>query len=153
MKCGFCGTEFDLLSAEEACRACPIVVGCRLVRCPNCGYEMPPEAKLVSKLRELRKKQLFSAPLLPSNGNKPSERDSTLASLDKLLPGEFGQIVRVSMKDAKILKKLMAMNLLPGVMISLISRSPTYVLQSGHSQFALDEEIAGRIYVRINGCN
>jgi len=28
--------------------------GCHLVRCPRCGYEMPPEAKLIRWLRTVR---------------------------------------------------------------------------------------------------
>jgi hypothetical protein len=51
MKCGFCAYEFDPARAEQACSGCPLVGDCRLVRCPRCGYEMPPEAKLVSWLR------------------------------------------------------------------------------------------------------
>lgn len=54
MNCGFCGYEFDQTLADTACNGCPLVKGCPLVRCPQCGYEMPPEAKLVGWLRELR---------------------------------------------------------------------------------------------------
>jgi len=57
MKCDFCGHEFDLADAESACVGCPLARGCHLVRCPRCGYEMPPEAKLVSWLRKLRQRQ------------------------------------------------------------------------------------------------
>ncbi|MEE8391112.1 MAG: hypothetical protein V3S14_09995 [Anaerolineae bacterium] len=54
-KCGFCGHEFDPAEAETACAGCPLASGCHLIRCPQCGYEMPPEAKLVGWLRGLRK--------------------------------------------------------------------------------------------------
>jgi len=57
MKCGFCGYEFNSEEAETACRSCPLVKGCRLVRCPQCGYEMPPEPKLVAWLRKLGSKK------------------------------------------------------------------------------------------------
>lgn len=57
MRCGFCGTEFDAAQAASACAGCPVARdGCRLVRCPRCGYEMPPEAKLVGWLRGLRRR-------------------------------------------------------------------------------------------------
>jgi len=56
MKCGMCGYEFDAAAAETACNGCPLVKGCHLVRCPRCGYEMPPEAKLVGWLRQLRER-------------------------------------------------------------------------------------------------
>ena len=54
MKCGFCGYEFDSSDAQSSCGACPVARGCHLVRCPRCGYEMPPEARLVSWLRNAR---------------------------------------------------------------------------------------------------
>lgn len=54
MKCGFCGNEFDPAQANMACGSCPLVKGCHLVRCPRCGYEMPPEAKLVRWLNGLK---------------------------------------------------------------------------------------------------
>ncbi|HJW88999.1 MAG TPA: hypothetical protein VJ436_00010 [Anaerolineales bacterium] len=37
-----------------ACLGCPVTRGCHLVRCPRCGYEMPPEARLVGWLRRLK---------------------------------------------------------------------------------------------------
>ncbi len=55
MRCGFCGHEFDQAEAQVACRACPLAGGCHLLRCPRCGYENPPEAKLVAWLRRLRR--------------------------------------------------------------------------------------------------
>lgn len=61
MRCGFCGNEFDAAEAEAACAGCPIArEGCQLLRCPHCGYEMPPEAKLVGWLRNLRRR--FAGP-------------------------------------------------------------------------------------------
>jgi rubredoxin len=51
MKCGFCDYEFDPDEAETACQSCPLVKGCHLIRCPQCGYEMPPEPKLITWLR------------------------------------------------------------------------------------------------------
>ena len=54
MKCSFCGNEFDPTEADLACGSCPLVKGCHLVRCPLCGYEMPPEAKLIGWLRKLK---------------------------------------------------------------------------------------------------
>jgi tRNA(Ile2) C34 agmatinyltransferase TiaS len=54
MKCGFCGYEFDPSDAQSSCGACPMAGGCHLVRCPRCGYEMPPEARLIRWLRTVR---------------------------------------------------------------------------------------------------
>jgi uncharacterized C2H2 Zn-finger protein len=49
-----CAYEFDPETAEIACGGCPLVKGCHLVRCPRCGYEMPPEAVLVRWVKKLR---------------------------------------------------------------------------------------------------
>ena len=56
MRCGFCGHEFDASDAQSSCAACPVAGGCHMVRCPRCGYEMPPEAKLIRWLRTLRER-------------------------------------------------------------------------------------------------
>ncbi len=56
MECGFCGYRFDSAAAVVGCRGCPLVKGCHLVRCPRCGYEMPPESKLLTRLRQLGKR-------------------------------------------------------------------------------------------------
>jgi hypothetical protein len=38
VKCALCGHEFD--SAALACHsACPLAEGCRIICCPNCGYQ------------------------------------------------------------------------------------------------------------------
>ncbi len=53
MTCGMCGFEFDAEEAERSCSGCPLTSSCGLIRCPRCGYEMPPEAQLVRWLRGL----------------------------------------------------------------------------------------------------
>jgi DNA-directed RNA polymerase subunit RPC12/RpoP len=53
MKCSFCGHDFDLDEAELGCRGCPLAVGCHLVRCPRCGYETLPDARLIEWMRKL----------------------------------------------------------------------------------------------------
>ncbi len=50
MKCTFCGFEFNENEAEDACRGCPIKK-CDMSKCPNCGYEILPEPKLIKFLR------------------------------------------------------------------------------------------------------
>ena len=63
MKCSFCDFEFDQSQAASACGSCPLMKGCHLVRCPRCGYEMPPEAKLVVWLRELSRRSTKHLPV------------------------------------------------------------------------------------------
>ena len=56
MRCDFCGYEFDPADAESTCAGCPLAGHCNHIRCPRCGYEMAPEAKLVRWLRGLRQR-------------------------------------------------------------------------------------------------
>ncbi|OJX40307.1 MAG: hypothetical protein BGO78_15200 [Chloroflexi bacterium 44-23] len=57
MKCSFCGYSFAIDEGENACGSCPLTGNCHLIRCPHCGYEMPPEAKLVRWFRNLKRKK------------------------------------------------------------------------------------------------
>lgn len=40
-RCPLCGCRFAEGDAAVACRACPLAHGCHMIRCPNCGYEIP----------------------------------------------------------------------------------------------------------------
>lgn len=49
--CSFCGHVFDPADAQNACQACPLQNGCRLVRCPACGFEMvDPRSSSLARL-------------------------------------------------------------------------------------------------------
>ncbi len=72
-----------------------------------------------------------------------------IAPLKELKGGEQGQIAYIQMSNPKHLQKLMAMGVLPGVPITLLRASPSFVFEAGYSQFAVDEEIAGDIFVRL----
>ena len=43
MKCTLCGYEFNEQNAQTSCTNCPVKKNCKLIRCPNCGFENPPE--------------------------------------------------------------------------------------------------------------
>ncbi len=73
-----------------------------------------------------------------------------IASLCQLQTGQGGHIAYIQMNNSRRLQKLMSMGVLPGVPIKLLRRSPSYVFEAGYSQFAVDEEIAADIYVRLN---
>jgi DtxR family Mn-dependent transcriptional regulator len=72
-----------------------------------------------------------------------------IAPLCDLQPGRKGSIAYIQMNNPKRLQKLMAMNVLPGVPITLLRRAPSFVFEAGYSQFAVDEDIAADIYVRL----
>lgn len=51
--------------------------------------------------------------------------------------------------DRGILQKIMAIGALPNTDIILIHKFPSYVMQIGKSQFAIDKELASHIYARL----
>jgi DtxR family Mn-dependent transcriptional regulator len=73
-----------------------------------------------------------------------------IAPLSELRPEQSGHIAYIQMNDPRRLHKLMAMGVLPGVPITLLRRSPSFVFEAGYSQFAVDKEIASDVYVRLD---
>jgi DtxR family transcriptional regulator, Mn-dependent transcriptional regulator len=74
-----------------------------------------------------------------------------IASLKELKRGQSGRIAYLHMDNPQRLQKLMAMGVLPGVAILVKETYPAFVFEAGYSQFAVDEEIAADIFVRLNG--
>jgi DtxR family transcriptional regulator, Mn-dependent transcriptional regulator len=72
-----------------------------------------------------------------------------IAPLKELKRGQSGKIAYLHMNNPHQLRKLMAMGVLPGVSIRVKEIYPSYVFEAGYSQFAVDEEIAADIYVRL----
>lgn len=56
IKCSFCGMEFTEEQGTSACSSCPIS-NCKLVKCPNCGYETIPEPASLNFLKNLFSKK------------------------------------------------------------------------------------------------
>lgn len=52
MKCTLCGYEFNEVAADRACSGCSLMKSCKLIKCPNCGFETPAEPKWLKKLRK-----------------------------------------------------------------------------------------------------
>lgn len=51
--CSFCSHQFKEQQTEHSCKGCPMSGACKMIRCPYCGYEMPPEPKWIGKLKKL----------------------------------------------------------------------------------------------------
>ncbi|UCE39416.1 MAG: metal-dependent transcriptional regulator [Thermoplasmata archaeon] len=68
--------------------------------------------------------------------------------LSELKRGQKGTVIYIQTRDHNMLKKLMAMGVLPGRILTLIQRSPSYVFSVGRTQVVVDKEIASNIYVR-----
>ena len=60
-----------------------------------------------------------------------------------------GTIAYLATNDPGRLNRLMAMGALPGISVTMIQKFPSYVFQIGQSQFAVDQEMAEGIYVRL----
>lgn len=56
MKCALCGYIFDEKDSRTSCKGCPMASGCKLIRCPNCNYETPPQPKWLEKILKGRNK-------------------------------------------------------------------------------------------------
>lgn len=69
--------------------------------------------------------------------------------LTELRSGDIAKISYIVTKYHQRLDKLSSMGLLPGVQIKLHQRQPTFVIQMGETQIALDNAIARDIYVRL----
>lgn len=54
MKCSLCGLQFREETARSACRGCGLVRKCELVKCPNCGFEMPCEPEWLKRIKMRR---------------------------------------------------------------------------------------------------
>jgi len=77
------------------------------------------------------------------------EAQRLVLPLTQLAPGQQGKIAYVHALDPSQLHKLVATGIQPGAAITLIQRFPSYVFQIGQTQFAVDQEIAGAIHVRL----
>ena len=59
-----------------------------------------------------------------------------------------GKVAYLQTGNRDILQKMIAMGVLPKTEILLLQKFPSYVIQVGKSQFAIDKEMASQIYVR-----
>ncbi len=79
-----------------------------------------------------------------------TDKITEVSPLSQGKTGAAGRVAYLSTRDNREAQKLMAMSVLPGTDISLIRRFPSYVFQIGYSQFTVDKELAGLIYVHWN---
>ena len=77
------------------------------------------------------------------------EATQLVAPLSQLTAGDRGKVAYIYAPEAEKLQKLIAMGILPGAPIRLAQKSPSFVFDAGHTQFAVDEQIADTIYVRL----
>jgi hypothetical protein len=58
MICSFCAYAFDEADGLKTCGSCAAFGGCRKVKCPRCGYEMPQVPDLLKFLKRLGKRRV-----------------------------------------------------------------------------------------------
>lgn len=68
--------------------------------------------------------------------------------LTELKAGQGGEIAYLATSDEKKMQKLMSMGVLPGTELILSRTFPSYIFKVGHSEFAVDQELAREIFVR-----
>jgi DtxR family Mn-dependent transcriptional regulator len=103
---------------------------CTLLGHPStCPHGKPiPEGKCCRGIKKAPKKLIM--PLSELGKNKKAE------------------VSYLQTQNRNALQKIIAMGMLPKTKVSLIQKFPSYVLQIGKSQFAIDKELAANVYVR-----
>lgn len=75
-------------------------------------------------------------------------RDCESVPLPVLAEGERGRVTCLEDPAGPAGRKLAGLGVLPGVELELVQRFPAYVFRLGHSEFAVDAELAAHVRVR-----
>jgi DtxR family Mn-dependent transcriptional regulator len=79
------------------------------------------------------------------------EAKSVVVPLCELSPGEKGRVAYLRTAETARLQKLLTLGVLPGGEVEMLQRFPSFVFRIGHSQMAVDREMAEGIHVRLVG--
>ncbi|MEM7772440.1 MAG: FeoA family protein [Cyanobacteria bacterium P01_A01_bin.37] len=71
-----------------------------------------------------------------------------MAALSSVKTGTVGIVTSLTTDDLKMINRLLAMGVSPGVEIHLEQQFPSYIIRIGRSRAALDEAIANAIYIQ-----
>jgi Fe2+ transport system protein FeoA len=141
VRCGLCGHRFDprVLACHDGC---PLGPTCRLICCPNCGYEVPdesrvPGARLVARLRR--------------NRRAPARHDVEALPLSAVRDGATAIVRSLDGMPGPRSGRLSALGLVPGVAVTLRRRRPVPVVRVGMTEIALSDEILEQILVSGTG--
>jgi len=144
VKCSFCSHEFDEAEAAAACRACVLSANCGRVRCPRCGYEDVRPSRLARAFSGWRRGRRAR------EGRRGSRRCPDGLTLQELGPGGRGTVLRLLDLEqrGRLAQRLMVLGVLPGVQVEVVRCSPAVVFRIGHSQFAVDDQLARMVLVK-----
>ncbi|HII01257.1 TPA: ferrous iron transport protein A [Methanosarcinaceae archaeon] len=73
--------------------------------------------------------------------------DTGNTPLSLMQPKKGGKISHLETKNPGILQKLMAMGVLPGMPVTLLRRTPSFLFEVDQTRYAVDREIADHIFV------
>lgn len=90
-------------------------------------------------------------PIGPCCKKTAYEAKSVVLPLSELSPGDRGKVAYLRTENSKRLQKLLTLGILPGVEVEMLQRFPSFVFRIGHSQMAVDREMAEGIHVRLAG--
>ena len=77
-----------------------------------------------------------------NNGCVPTEVPLTL-----LGEGARARVIRLDQPGTAGTAHLVALGVLPGAELTLLQRYPAFVVRVGHTEFAVDDQLARRIHV------
>jgi len=80
-----------------------------------------------------------------------SDLKPIVVRLTDLSPGDIAKVVFITFTRSKHLDKLDTIGLTPGAMVKLHQRQPSFILDLGETQIAIDREIAHEIFVKKMG--
>lgn len=75
--------------------------------------------------------------------------ESSVRPLISMKKGQAGKVAYIHSLNEKKIQKLISMGVLPGLEIKLKQKQPSLVFNIGYSEFAVDEEMAKDIFVKI----
>jgi Fe2+ transport system protein FeoA len=136
VRCGLCGRVFEPHSL--ACHdGCPLGPTCRLICCPNCGYEVPDESRVVGArlFARLRRRE------------QPVRHDVEALPLSAVRDGGTALVRSLDGMPGPRSARLSALGIVPGVPITLRQRRPVPVVRVGLTDIALSDEILEQILV------
>jgi DtxR family Mn-dependent transcriptional regulator/ferrous iron transport protein A len=81
---------------------------------------------------------------------KANKSAGAIKTLAELKAGQAGRVAALSTADRGKMQKYLAMGVLPGASIKLLRQFPCFVFQVGHTQVAVDREMAGGILVKVS---
>jgi DtxR family Mn-dependent transcriptional regulator len=90
-------------------------------------------------------------PIGPCCKRAALEVKSVVLPLCELSSGDKGRVAYLRTGNSQRLQKLLTLGILPGVEVEMLQRFPSFVFRIGHSQMAVDREMAEGIQIRLKG--